>query len=61
MGQNLAEGGPLVTVGGPIIQNSEKVEEMIVNLWMSCKSILDKKTKTPRKTHKINKLKNTKY
>jgi len=24
MGQSLAEGGPLVTVGGTIIQNSEK-------------------------------------
>jgi len=30
---------------------------MIVNLWVSWMSILDKKTKTPRKTQKNNKLK----
>jgi len=33
--QILAEGGPLVTVGGPTSQNSEKGKEMIANLWMS--------------------------
>jgi len=34
---------------------------MLVNLWMSWMFILDKNEKTPRKTQKYNKLKNTKY
>jgi len=34
---------------------------MIVNLWISWMSTVDKKRKQPRKTQKNNKLKNTKY
>ena len=37
---------------GPTSQNSEKKLRKIVNLWMSWMSVLDKKTKTPRKTQK---------
>jgi len=49
--QNLAEEGPLVIVW-PTSQNLKKSQEMFVNLWMSCTSILAKKTKTPQKTQK---------
>jgi len=53
-GQSLPEGVPLVTVGEPTSKNSEKGEEMIVNLWMSWMSILDKKRKHPEKPKKTN-------
>ena len=59
-GQSLAEGGPLVTVGGPTRQSAEKKIEIIVNLWMSWMSIQAKKSITTRKRKKNN-LKNTKY
>jgi len=51
-GQSLPEGVPLVTVGEPTSKNSEKGEEMIVNLWMSWMSILDKKENTPKNPKK---------
>ena len=54
-GQSLAEGGALVIVGGPTSQNSENLYEMIVNLWISWMSILDKNNEnTPKKTKTAN-------
>ena len=59
--QNLAERGPLATVGGATSQHSEKSLEMITWIRMSM-SVLAKKT--PRKTQKkqpSENQKNTKY
>ena len=61
MGAKLSWRGPLVTVGGPTSQNSEKGQKMIVNLCMSWMSILDKKRKHPEERKKNNKSKNTEY